>query len=107
MKPFGLDGRDSYFSLDAGEVDDIVARNPSLAGETFLLPTVGGDRPYMLLGATLLGPSDMNPFDDAARFFLPFELAPLGAGLPRTLNATFTAVSEAYFTPDRSIPNYP
>lgn len=46
-----------YFSWDQDTVDDIKSRNPQLNDATFLLPT-NSDRPYPILGTSLVGPMD-------------------------------------------------
>ena len=58
MNPVGIT-EGAHWSYSQATVDDIKSRNPSLADQTFLLPT-STDRPYPIIGAALLGKSSLH-----------------------------------------------
>jgi len=66
------------FSWSASNVADIVARNPMLKSADFALPTNSG-RPFPVIGASLLGPSNNSPFDSTDNTTM-LEFTPLYVG---------------------------
>lgn len=78
LEPVGIT-KNTRFSWNAETVADIKARNPDLAGETFLLPS-NSKRPYFLIGTTLVGPSDGSPYTTEHQNFTMIEITPLYVG---------------------------
>jgi len=78
LKPFGLGNVSQYMAADEESVERIIARNPHLRREDFLvqLPT----RPQaFVMGGTLLGPPGFSPNEDSA---VSLQISPDFTGSP-------------------------
>jgi Patatin-like phospholipase len=75
LRPFGLGDRSKFFSSHSEVVDRIVAANPHIDRDDFLLPQYG--TPYILVGGTLIG----KPRPGVRRDYFPVEMTPLYAGM--------------------------
>ena len=67
------------------QVHDIIARNPSLEKDDFLLPNE--DRPFPIVGTTLVGPAAGAPYtagDGSNRNFSMIEMTPMYVGTMHT-----------------------
>lgn len=89
MAPAGIKHGD-YFSLNKDTVDDIKKRNPSLAEENFLLPA-SSNRPYMIIGTSLEGPSSLGPYLPETQNYTMIELTPLYVGQMKAQEVTYTS----------------
>ena len=76
----------SYFSYNQQTVDDIKARNPSLQNEIFLLPR-DSERPYMIIGTSLIGPSSGAPYNckNSNQNVTLLDITPLYIGQGKTM----------------------
>jgi len=83
LKPFDIDGTNSYFSSDQKAVNNITLRNQSLKTEDFITLYSHEDQsqssPYYIMNGSLLSP----PTKDANLAYeaFPFEFTPLYSGL--------------------------
>jgi hypothetical protein len=78
LEPAGIPDK-AYFSLNAASVTDIKSRNKILSDAKFVVPA-NSDRPYMILGTTLVGPVDGAPYDEYNQNFTLLEITPLYVG---------------------------
>jgi hypothetical protein len=76
------------FSWDQQTVDEIKKRNPSLANETFLLPS-NTDRPFPIVGTTLVGPAEGGPYKSATQNYTMLEVTPLYVGQFHNLEVNY------------------
>ena len=82
LEPAGIPPS-SPFSLNAATVEDIKARNPSLADVNFVLPADSrgaqavSSRPYMIVGTSLEGPVSSGPYTSETQNFTMIEFTPL------------------------------
>ena len=60
LEPMGITS-DTHFSWSKETVADIKSRNPSLSNARFLLPS-NEERPFSIIGTTLVGPSKRGNF---------------------------------------------
>ncbi len=88
-KPYGSPPK--LFSYDSDTIADIKARNPALTND-FIVPAPG--RPFMLLGFTLLGPTELVPLDKSNRTYTVLESNPLYTGRPDTSVYTYQSASK-------------
>ena len=86
FEPVGIN-RDTLFSWNEATVSDIKSRNPSLANETFITPKKG--RPYPLVAATYVGPSEFAPYRTPNANWTYFEMSPLYMGQMFERNVTY------------------
>lgn len=87
LEPVGIKAY-TRFSWNAATVADIKSRNPELANEEFLLPS-NTDRPYPIIGATLVGPKDGAPYTAETQNFTLVEFTPLYVGQMMHLDVTY------------------
>jgi len=78
LEPMGI-MPDKRFSWNAKAVADIKARNPSLADADFTIP-VNQNRPYPIIGTTLVGPIEAAPFTSKTQNYSMMEFTPLYVG---------------------------
>lgn len=78
LEPVGIT-QNTRFSWTQETIDDIKARNPSLADETFLLPT-NADRPYLIIATALLGPTSKAPYRPVDQNYSHIEITPMYVG---------------------------
>jgi hypothetical protein len=78
LEPVGIT-KATRFSWNAASVSDIKKRNPTLENEKFLLPS-NTNRPFSLIGTTLVGPSDGAPYTIPNQNFTMIEITPLYIG---------------------------
>jgi hypothetical protein len=91
LEPFAIKSK-TRFSWSQEVVDDIKSRNPDLANEEFLLPT-NSDRPYPVIGSTLVGPYNAAPFEPDDKNFSMVEFTPLYAGQLHKLDISYNVGS--------------
>ena len=87
LEPVGITAN-TRFSWSAATVQDIKNRNPELTNERFLLPT-NKDRPFMILGSTLVGPNEGSPYHSDDHNFTMIEFTSLYAGQMHKLNVEY------------------
>lgn len=76
------------FSLNEDTVSDIVKRNPSLKNTEFIMPT-NKDRPFPMVGTTLVGPAEGAGYTFDNRNLTMIEISPLYIGQFRTQTVGF------------------
>jgi len=79
LGPFGI-SKDAIMAMDESTVADIKSRNWRLKLKMFQVPRE--DVPYMVLGGTMIGPHDMNPFKQGSFQYVLFDMTPLYSGFP-------------------------
>jgi hypothetical protein len=77
------------FSWSTGTVKDIKTRNPQLENTPFVLPS-NTDRPFPIIGTTLIGPTAGAPYNSTYNNFTRIEITPLYVGEFRSLDVTYT-----------------
>lgn len=87
LQPSGIDW-DTVLSLDQNHIDAIKAANPSLASTKFVTPN-GPDRPFLVVGSTLLGPTGISWMKSANRSYTMSEGTPLYVGRPYLMNVSY------------------
>lgn len=75
--------QNTRFSWSPDTVKDIRSRNPALATAEFLLP-VNKDRPFWLIGTTLVGPVSAGPYKPENHNMSSIEITPLYMGQFKT-----------------------
>lgn len=88
LEPQGVDP-DAFFTLNSDSEASIKSRNPALAESAFVSPIVS--RPYMILGATLVGPNNISVLSSKNMSFTLIENTPLYVGEPNVQNVTYTS----------------
>jgi hypothetical protein len=88
LKPMGVRPA-TRFSWNAETVADIKQRNPQLEKEEIVVP-VHANRPFPVIGATLVGPKEGAPFVPATQNYSLLEITPLYFGTMRDLAVDFT-----------------
>jgi hypothetical protein len=78
LSPFQLDSEDTFFSLDAETIQNIVCQNPALKASNFY--TMRPNRPYFIAGATQIYP------EGRGEVLRHFEYTPLYTGTPQLFN---------------------
>lgn len=87
FEPVGIPAA-TRFSWSVDTVADIKKRNPELKDEQFLLPT-NSKRPFMILGAAIVGPSEDAPFTTEAQNFTMMDFTPLYSGQMYTMDVSY------------------
>ena len=96
LHPAGiLDGR--RFSVDDETVADIKRRNPTLEDSEFYLPR-SKDRPFYIVGSTIVGPVAGAPFKADRHNFTMLEITPLYIGQMQALDVRYTYNEGVIFT---------
>lgn len=75
------------FSWDASTVKDIVKRNRKLSTSDFVVPNP--NRPFSIIGTTLVGPSDGAPYTASSQNYTMIEITPLYVGQLKKLDVTY------------------
>lgn len=78
LEPVGVTPN-TRFSWSANTVSDIKKRNPALANEQFTIPK-NANRPYPIIGTTLVGPIDGAPYTIKTQNYTMIEITPLYVG---------------------------
>ncbi|HET7434334.1 MAG TPA: hypothetical protein VFN10_06425 [Thermoanaerobaculia bacterium] len=83
-------GSPAYFSLDQDTVAAIVNNNAALSGATFhtVRQPSGYNMPYLLINATIDGPSDQSPYDPDPLVMVTYS--PLYCGIPFQQTVSYT-----------------
>ncbi len=87
LEPVGI-SKNVRFSWNEATVADIKTRNPSLSKEKFYLPT-NTNRPFPIIGTTLVGPSVASPYDSDNQNLTLIEITPLYVGQLKTQNVRY------------------
>lgn len=87
LEPVGINPN-VRFSWSTDVVDEIKKRNPSLVSESFILPT-NSNRPYPIIGTTLVGPTEGAPYKLDAQNYSMIEFTPLYAGQMKSQVITY------------------
>lgn len=90
LDPIGVPAA-TRFSWSEEIVSDIKLRNPLLENETFLLPA-NENRPYMILGAAIVGPTKNAPYHSDHHNFTMVEFTPLYTGQMYSSDVEYQAV---------------
>lgn len=93
LEPVGI-SENTRFSWNADTVNDIKARNPSLANEIFLLPA-NENRPFSLIATSLVGPTAASPFRPKAQNYTLLEITPLYVGQFKNLDVEYHSAKGA------------
>jgi len=87
LEPVGI--KPNYkFSWNADTVKDILKRNPSLSKSDFQVPVLP-NRPFPILGSTLVGPAEGAPFKGDTHNFTLLEFTPLYVGQFKTNKVSY------------------
>lgn len=81
----------AMFSWLQEDVDDIRKRNPGLRQTPFVVPDPSLERPFLVIGCTLLGPDSLLPLDRFNRSYVIFETNPLWSGMPSASVRTYVS----------------
>lgn len=87
LEPVGI-MPNKRFSWNANTVSDIKKRNSQLANEDFTIP-VAADRPFPVIGTTLVGPIDGAPFTSKTQNYSLMEFTPMYVGQMMNLDIDF------------------
>ena len=87
LEPVGI-MPNTRFSWSAQTVADIKARNGDLFDAEFTIP-VNPDRPFPIIGTTLIGPIDGAPFVAKTQNYSLMEITPLYVGAMRNLDIAY------------------
>jgi hypothetical protein len=87
LEPVGI-MPNKRFSWSAATVSDIKSRNPELANEEFTIP-VNANRPFPIIGTTLVGPKDGAPFLIKTQNYSMLEITPLYVGQMMNLDIDY------------------
>lgn len=87
LEPIGIP-QNTRFSWSEEIVNDIKLRNNNLLNETFILPN-NNKRPFMILGTSLVGPTEGAPYHSDAHNFTMLEITPLYTGQMYNLDVTY------------------
>eukprot|EP00056_Hartaetosiga_gracilis_P020564 m.20202 g.20202 ORF g.20202 m.20202 type:complete len:571 (+) comp8552_c0_seq2:82-1794(+) len=72
---------------DSSTLDEILARNPLLHENSFVLPR--SNRPFIMFGGAYLGPHSLTPFKGKNRTYTALEMTPYYVGEPHVHNITY------------------
>jgi hypothetical protein len=102
--PVGI-AADDVWTYDAATAADVASRcglSPQELGFTSVRQTL--DRPYLIIGITLLGPASLVPHRPLRlRSYTLLEASPLCTGVSRTLNVRYTSAPALPGQPPRRI----
>ena len=87
LEPIGIIPN-TRFSWDETTVNEIKLRNKELSNEIFLIPK-NKNRPFLIIGTTLVGPSNGAPYTPDNRDFTMMEITPLYVGQLKNLDVTY------------------
>ena len=87
LEPIGI-LPNTRFSWDETTVNEIKFRNKELLNETFLIPK-NKNRPFLIIGTTLVGPSYGAPYTPDNRNYTLMEITPLYVGQLKNLDVTY------------------
>lgn len=87
LEPVGI-LQDKMFSWDADSVKDIVSRNKNFKQSDFQVP-VNPNRPYPIIGTTLVGPTAGGPYSKNTQNYTLLEITPLYVGQFKTLDVDY------------------
>lgn len=87
LEPVGIKPN-TRFSWDAATVKDIKSRNSALANAEFTVP-VNKDRPFPVIGTTLVGPVAGAPFTAKTQNYSLLEITPLYVGTMKNLDIKY------------------
>eukprot|EP01034_Spumella_vulgaris_P026327 gene26327-32893_t len=76
------------FSWNQATVNSIKTRNPALSAAPFILPT-NTNRPFPVIGTTLVGPTIASPFSDNNHNLTMIEITPLYVGQMKTQDVRY------------------
>ena len=96
LEPVGICSG-TYFSWNNSTITDIQSRNPHLSNSKFLLPS-STNRPFLIIGSTLIGPMDASPISSSNYNvnYTRLEFTPLYIGQMKTRDITFNIKSKEY-----------
>lgn len=75
------------FSWNQDTVSEIVKRNKQLSSSDFQVPN--SNRPFSIIGTTLVGPSDGAPYTASSQNYTMIEFTPLYVGQMKKLDVTY------------------
>jgi hypothetical protein len=87
LEPVGITPN-QRFSWNGNTVSDIKTRNPALANEKFTVPK-NANRPYPIIGTTLVGPIDGAPYTIKTQNYSMMEFTPLYVGQMKGLDIRY------------------
>lgn len=87
LDPVGIT-ENTRFSWSEATVADIKQRNPSLSNETFLIPA-NPQRPFLVIGSSMVGPTEGAPYTADAHNFTMLEFTPLYSGQMYSLDVQY------------------
>ena len=87
MEPLGITSNTRYTYSDV-TANDIIKRNPELSNEKFLLPS-NKERPYMILGSAMVGPTKGAPYHSKYQNYTMMEFTSLYAGQMHTQDVSY------------------
>jgi hypothetical protein len=76
------------FSWNTDSVNDIVKRNRNLKASDFQIP-VNPNRPYPIIGTSLVGPSEGAPYTKTSQNYTMIEITPLYVGQFKNLDVKY------------------
>ena len=89
LEPLGVEA-DASIALDNASAAATRSRNPAFLGSTpFVWPRA--NRPFPIITASLLGPADLEPFEQDQRRYAAVEMTPLYAGVIHSRNLSFVS----------------